>query len=271
MIKVAVIQRSASGTKPHNIEESVRLARRAASQYLGLDLIVYPEDNNAFEPTPTEAYETAETIDGPYVSAMRQVAKELGVNINIGSFTEKLENGKVCNTLLVLNRQGEIAGRYSKIHLSDAMGFKESDYVQHGDSLSLIETDIGKLGIIICYDMRFPEQARSLALQGADILCVSALWPCGNPLPSRTDHWDVLTRATAIYNLSYVVAANQFGKVSGETPFGRSCIVDPWGTVLAQAGEGTQIIYSELDMDYQKKIRQSVATFENRRPDLYKL
>ena len=270
MIKIALIQRSADGTKEHNREESLFLARKAADQFHGLDMIVFPEYNAGVAPSPDRAYEIAEEIDGPYVSSLRRLAAELEVNINTGSFAERAANGKTLNTILIIDRKGQIAGRYSKIHLSDAMGFKESDYVQAGDSLGLVETDFGKLGLFVCYDMRFPELSRSLALQGADLLCVSAMWPCGNPLPPRTDHWDVLTRAAAIHNLCHVVACNQCGEVCGERPFGRSCVVDPWGTVLAQSGAGTNIVYAELNMDYQRDVRASVATYENRRPEFYR-
>lgn len=271
MIRVAAIQRCSAGTPEFNVDESVKMAREAAKKFPGLDMIQFPEDNAGFEPTPAEALATAQTIDGPYISAMRELAKELKININSGSFTEKTDEGKTRNTLAIINRDGEIIDTYSKTHLADNWGFKESSYVGAGDKLKVIETDFAKLGVMICYDMRFPELARTLALKGADILCVSSLWPCGAPLPSRTDHWDVLVRANAIQNMMYVVSANQYGANGGEMPFGRSSIVDPWGMVIAQASAGNQIICADIDLEYQAQVRRSMACLENRRPDLYEL
>lgn len=270
MVKIAAVQRSSAGSKEHNIDESLAFARRAARRMPDLDLVLFPEYNNFMAPSPGESLKYAETLDGPYVTAMRDLARELHCYVHTGSFSERVGN-KVKNTILVFDREGELAGRYSKIHLSDAMGFKESDYVSAGDELGLVDTDFGRLGICVCYDLRFPEQTRSMAVAGADILLISALWPCGNPLPPRTGHWDVLTRACAIHNLCYVVACNQFGPVGGEIPFGDSRVIDPWGAVIAQASEGTQIVLARLDMEYQRRIRESVATYENRRPELYRL
>ena len=269
MIKVAAVQRCSNGTKEFNINETVSLIRKACSEHPGLDLIVFPEDNNAFEPTHEEALASAETLDGPYITALRKVAAELKVNVHTGSFTEKASDGRVRNTLAIIGRDGNICGTYSKIHLADMMGFKESACVEPGSKLGLIETDIGKIGVMICYDMRFPELGRSLALAGADYIVACSLWPCGAPLPQRIDHYNILARATAIQNLCYVVACNQYGEVGGERPFGESCIIDPWGNVMTHAGEGTQIIYAEFDPEYQKKVRAGIATWENRRPELY--
>ena len=221
-------------------------------------------------PSPQESYQYSETLDGLYITTMKALAKELHCYIDVGSFCERAGD-KVKNTVVVIDREGEIAGTYSKVHLADAMGFKESDYVCPGDQLGLVDTDFGKLGVFVCYDMRFAEMSRSLALRGAEIMVISADWPCGDRLPPRTGHWDVFTRATALHNLCHVVACNQFGEVGGETPFGDSRVVDPWGQVIAQAGEGTRIVLAELDMDYQEKIRLRVAIPQNRRPDVYKL
>lgn len=269
-VKVALIQRCSAGSKEHNLEEITALAREAAAKCPGLDLIMFPEYNNFMPPSPQESYHYSETLDGMYITAMRALAKELGCYIDTGSFCERAGD-KVKNTVVVIDRQGEIAGTYSKVHLADAMGFKESDYVCSGDQLGLVDTDFGKLGVFVCYDMRFAEMSRSLALRGAEIMAISADWPCGDRLPPRTGHWDVFTRATALHNLCHVLACNQYGEVGGEIPFGDSRVVDPWGQVIAQAGEGTRIVLAELDMDYQEKIRQRVAIPNNRRPDVYKL
>ena len=136
---------------------------------------------------------------------------------------------------------------------------------------AVFDTDIGRVGILVCYDLRFPELARGMVQDGADILFVPAFFPAGNPLPPRTDHWDTLVNSTALLNLTYVVAVNQYGKMSTELPFGRSCVVDPWGTVVAQCPNRVSIAYAELDTEYQKQVREKIGSWNNRRPDIYTL
>jgi len=269
MIRVASIQRAATQNCTENIEECYRLAKKAVAKMPGLDLIIFPECNNGAVTHPSEAVKLAQTMDGEFVTAFRDIAKELNVNIHTGSFIEAATERKTFNTLAVINRQGEIAGKYSKTHLFDALGTKESNYVVPGDNLGLIDLDFGKIGVAICYDMRFPELLTSMALKGADFLCVSAFWPCGNNFPPRSDQWDILSRAAAIQNLCYVVTCNQYGAVSGSYPFGRSAVINPWGTVVAHADEGTCVVCHELDMDYQKQVREGIGSFNNRRPDIY--
>ena len=152
-----------------------------------------------------------------------------------------------------------------------ALGADESLRVEPGDHIEVFDTDIGRVGLMVCYDLRFPEQARSMVLDGADILLVPSEFPSGDVLPPRTDHWDCLVQSTALLNLTYTIAVNQYGHVFDSRPFGRSMVVDPWGTVIAQCSNKEDIAYAELDMEYQKKVRDSVATWANRRPDLYKL
>jgi Na+-translocating ferredoxin:NAD+ oxidoreductase RnfC subunit len=167
---------------------------------------------------------------------MSRLARELRVNLVPGSITERTESGKVRNTTVWIDREGEILGRYSKMHLFDALNYRESDHVQAGDEICLLDTDIGRVGIQICYDCRFPELARTQVLKGADLLCVMACFPLGAPLPVRTEHWDLLIDSMALLNQTWVCAANQFGTVAGQHPFGRSRITDPWGTAVAVAG-----------------------------------
>ena len=124
---------------------------------------------------------------------------------------------------------------------------------------------------MICYDMRFPELARSLVLAGADLICMCSCWPIGRVLPSRDIHWDTLTKATALYNLTYFAACNVYGEVRGSFPFGYSRVVDPWGSVIACCSSGTQIVYADLDFEYQSWARNEAATWNNRRPECYKL
>ena len=152
-----------------------------------------------------------------------------------------------------------------------AMSYDEGEHVEAGSSPAVFDTDIGRVGMMVCYDLRFPELARGMVQDGADIIFVPAFWPAGAPLPPRTDHWDTLVNCTALLNQTYVVAVNQYGRMSTEIPFGRSCTVDPWGTVIAQCANRVCISYAELDMDYQQQVRERLATWPNRRPDCYTL
>lgn len=170
--------------------------------------------------SPEEALTLAQPIPGPYTMRMSRLARELHVNLVPGSITERTESGKVRNTTVWIDREGKILGRYSKLHLFDALNYRESDHVQAGDEICLLDTDIGRVGIQICYDCRFPELARTQVLKGADLLCVMACFPLGAPLPVRTEHWDLLIDSMALLNQTWVCAANQLGAVAGQHPFG---------------------------------------------------
>jgi predicted amidohydrolase len=271
LIRVAVAQRSAAGTTQQNLTGMIDMVKEAVSNRSNLDVIVFPEYSYYAPTNIEESRKVAEDVPGPLTETMGELARKYSVNIIPGSFVEKAEGGKVHNTCVFINRDGKIVGKYRKIHLMDAIGYKESDYVEAGKQMCVIDTDIGRVGIMVCYDLRFPELARSMVLQGSDILFVPSEFPSGNPLPPRTDHWDILVRSTALYNLTYVVAANQFGPLHNDNPFGRSCVVDPWGTVISSASGRQDIIYATLDMDYQKYVRDSVATWVNRKPEIYAL
>jgi len=270
MVKVAAIQRAVSLENEVNIKESLELGRRAVREHPGLDLMVFPEYNSSCAFDSPRIHDYAETMDGPYVTAMRELARESGCYVQTGTFIEEAGE-KVRNTTLVIDRNGGIAGKYSKIHMSDAFGNMESATISAGSERCIVDTDFGRLGLFICFDLRFPELSRSLTLDGADILVISAMWPCGASLPLRDGHWDVLTRANAIYNLSYVIACNEYRQAGSEAHFGMSRIIDPWGEVISHASNRTCIVYGELDMEYQKKIRDDANTFNCRRPDMYRV
>lgn len=271
-IKVALCQRGATGATPQeNLEQSLEMVERAAAGMPDLDLIMLPECNNFLAMTREEAVEKAEPIPGPYTQAMAALAKKLHVNLLPGSITQRAENGKVRNTAPFIDRQGNLLDCYSKIHLFDALGYKESDHVEAGNEICVLDTDFGRVGIQLCYDSRFPELARTQVLAGADILCVMACFPGGNPLPPRTDHWDLLIDAMALQNQIWVCAVNQFGAVCNEHPFGRSRVTDPWGTAVAVAGGHEDIVYATLDLEYQAHCRTNIGGLNNRRPDLYQI
>ncbi len=271
-VKVALCQRGVTGSKEQNVAETVSMIEEAAEHCPGLDLIIFPEYNYYEALSLEEARANSETMDGRYITEMKKQARRFGVNLIPGSFAETCGE-KVKNTCALIDRSGEVAGSYSKVHLMDAIGIRESDAAVPGDKLGVFDTDFGRIGLMVCFDLRFPEQPRSMVLQGADIIFCAASFPTGSPLPPRTDHWDLLVQSTALLNLTWTCAVNQFGSICGgtENPFGRSMVVDPWGIVTASALGRRDIVYATLDMQHQKEIRGRVATWNCRRPDIYTL
>ena len=271
-VKVALCQRGVTGSKEQNVAETVSMIEEAAEHCPGLDLIIFPEYNYYEALSLEEARANSETMDGRYITEMKKQARRFGVNLIPGSFAETCGE-KVKNTCALIDRSGEVAGSYSKVHLMDAIGIRESDAAVPGAKLGVFDTDFGRIGLMVCFDLRFPEQPRSMVLQGADIIFCAASFPTGSPLPPRTDHWDLLVQSTALLNLTWTCAVNQFGSICGgtENPFGRSMVVDPWGIVTASALGRRDIVYATLDMQHQKEIRGRVATWNCRRPDIYTL
>lgn len=271
-MRIALCQRTTYiGNKEKNIKETKEMINQAMNSCNDVDLIMFPENNFGEVERGKTLAEYAEPLNGEYVTKMQEMAKEYKVNLLPGSFSEKADNGLCYNTLPFLDRTGKVLGSYQKVHLFDSLGGKESEIVKPGEGIKLIDTEFGKVGLMICYDMRFPEMARSLALQGADLICSVACWPVGKVLPPRAEHWDTLTKATALYNLTYFAACNVYGEVRGSFPFGCSRVVDPWGTVTASCSAGKQIVYADIDFAYQKWVREEIGTFENRRQDVYQL
>ena len=271
-VKVALCQRGVTGSKEQNIAETVSMIEEAAEHCPGLDLIIFPEYNYYEALSLEEARANSETMDGRYITEMKKQARRFGVNLIPGSFAETCGE-KVKNTCALIDRSGEVAGSYSKVHLMDAIGIRESDAAVPGDKLGVFDTDFGRIGLMVCFDLRFPEQPRSMVLQGADIIFCAASFPTGSPLPPRTDHWDLQVQSTALLNLTWTCAVNQFGSICGgtENPFGRSMVVDPWGIVTASALGRRDIVYATLDMQHQKEIRGRVDTWNCRRPVIYTL
>ena len=206
---------------------------------------------------------------GPFLKPMEAKAREHKVNLVTGSFAEAAPDGRAYNTTLVFDRQGSMLGHYRKAHLMEGLAFYEPEFVAPGDSLCVLDTDLARIGVMVCFDLRFPEMARSLVLNGAEVIVIPSAFPSGRRLPPRTDHWDVLNTSTALYNLAYVVAANQFGQLNDEFPFGRSMIVDPWGITIAKAQGRDDIVFAELDLEYLRQLRKDLPTLDLRRPDLY--
>lgn len=225
------------------------------------DVLVLPETwNTGF--FPKENLTSLCCKDGDAVkSHIGILAKKLGINIVAGSVSN-VRNGKVYNTAFVFNRDGACIASYDKTHLFTPMG--EDKYYTCGDHLCSFTLDGVKCGIIICYDLRFPEMIRKLALQGLDMLFVVSQWP-----KERTFHLRTLTTARAIENQMFVVCCNSCGTAEETIYGGNSAVIDPFGKTLALAGENEEIISAACDMQILSNIRRSIPVFRDRRPDIY--
>ncbi|HEY7966381.1 MAG TPA: carbon-nitrogen hydrolase family protein [Solirubrobacteraceae bacterium] len=267
-LRAAAVQLNASADREANIAVADRLTREAAQR--GAQLVVLPEKWPLLG-SGAELAAGAEPIDGPAMSWAREAARELGIELLAGSFTQLLPDGRRQNTSLHISPDGEIRSIYRKIHMFDVvvdgLEYRESEHEDPGDEIVVSHTDEGVgLGMSVCYDLRFPELYRILALRGARVIAV----PAAFTLATTRDHWETLLRARAIENQAFVVAANQIGENEpGRFSGGRSMIIDPWGVVLAQAGDTVSVIVADLDLERLESIRESLPSLANRRPQAY--
>jgi deaminated glutathione amidase len=267
-LRVACVQIDSSTSKGENLERMEPLVARAAAT--GADLVLLPEKWNGLG-SHEILLDVAESLDGgETVEAMSGWARAHGITLVGGSIAERREGReKLSNTCVVFDPQGEIAAVYRKIHMFDVevggVVYRESESEEPGEAPLTCEVEGWKLGLTVCYDLRFPELYRILAIEGAEFVTV----PAAFTLFTGKDHWELLLRARAVENQCYVVAANQWGVVEGKASFGRSSIVDPWGVVLAQAPDEDGVISAELDRERMERIRRSLPSLANRQPAAY--
>lgn len=257
-IHVLGVQVSCTENKHDNLRRAIQLIEEGFEKYKQIDIICLPE---LFYSNPTKENRNSigEKLDSEFFNELSDCAKKYHVNIITGTYPMMKED-RLFNTCLCIDRNGELIGDYSKSHLFDAFSVKESDSVDASDDLGIFEFDFGKVGIIICYELRFNELIKTLALQGIDVLFAPSAF-----YSPRHDQWDILVESAALHNLLYVVALNQYNN----SFFGRSCIVDPYGLIVSKASDKEGLIYGILDMDYQKEAREKVPVYKNRRPELY--
>jgi predicted amidohydrolase len=259
----AAIQLCASSDKAANFAAAVRLARAAAER--GAVLIVLPELFFWRGPRDDEPA-AAEPIPGPTTERLAALAAELRVHLVGGSLLESVGVGKAYNTCTVFDPAGQLIARYRKVHLFDVdipgqVCVRESDARAPGHETVAVATELGTLGLSVCYDLRFPELYRRLAAAGAEIICV----PSAFTFPTGAHHWEILLRARAIENQAYVVAPNQIGRgASGVLDYGHSLIVDPWGTPIARASNQDTVVLAEIDRDYLARVRQELPCLAHR-------
>jgi len=269
-LRVAAVQLNATADQAANLAVADRLTRAAAAD--GARLIVLPEKWTAMG-AEQDLRAAAEPLEGDTLAWARALARELRVDLIVGSFLELLVGQeKLANTSVHVDPQGELKAVYRKVHMFDVevggRTYRESELEQPGEEIVLSQTAEGvSVGLSICYDLRFPELYRILAVRGARVIAV----PAAFTLATTRDHWETLVRARAIENQAFVVAANQVGPhPAGQHSGGRSMIVDPWGVVLAQAPDSECQIVAELDLERQREIRTSLPSLANRRPGAYR-
>ncbi len=269
-MRVTVVQMNSQDDKSRNLAEARRLAAEAVEAD-GPDLIVFPEMMSFLGGSEDERLAAAEDIPGGDTwKTLQAIAKEHGVMVHGGSFYERIPDTRQSyNTTVAFGRDGTELARYRKIHLFDITApdgteYRESDTVGRGSDLAVYEAEGVRVGCTICYDLRFGELYRGLAGQGADLIMV----PAAFTLQTGKDHWEILLRARAIETQTYVVAAGQTGTFpTPEGPrscWGHSMIVDPWGYVAAQIGEGTGFATATVDPGYLQTVRQRIPMESHR-------
>lgn len=263
-----VLAQTASDGMPEvNLKKAKSLIAEAAGLYQP-DVIVFPECFMSFFPpsTPDEVcLSTAQTLDGPFVQQMREQAKEYKVWLIFGmnEAVEDAEDHRNYNTTVVIDSDGEIVSSYRKTHLYDAFSYKESDHNKPGDKFfEPIDTPFGKIGLFVCYEVRFPEIARYQRSKGADIIVMPTAWAAGK---IKSFQFRTLITARAIENTVYMLACDQCGPDS----IGESVAVDPMGIPVASAGEVEELLAVHVDLDRIESVREKLPAYKDRRPELY--
>ena len=263
-MKVGIVQFKASTNKDQNLKKIISYISKAANEKAVL--CAFPEFMMFYtnsKQTPKQLAQLSETIDGNFVSSIANAANENNIQV-VGSFYEKSrKKDRVYDTSFVIDKSGKVISTYRKIHLYDALGFRESDKMTPGSKITKpIKTSIGKLGMMICYDLRFPEMSRSLAVAGSEVLVAPSAWVKGK---MKEEHWLAINQTRAIENGCFVIAPDQVGNIY----CGRSVVVDPFGKVLLDLKHKQAIGFAEIELDKVKQIRKVLPLLKNRRPDVY--
>ena len=267
-LRVACVQLNSAGDRDENVATAVRLVEEAAAS--GARLVAMPE-TWTYKGPHAGIIESGEWLDGPSTTLMRDLAARLGIYLLAGSFYERREGSDLLsNTSVLFGPGGERLAVYRKIHLFDVTvgdtAYRESETLQGGHELVTAEIDGVTAGLTICYDVRFPELYRALALRGARIF----LAPSAFTQHTGRAHWEILVRARAIENGCFMVAPDQSGEyLPGRKTWGHSMIVDPWGRILAVREEGVGVCAADLDLSQVDEVRKAVPALQHRRPDAY--
>lgn len=269
--KIALVQMKSSTIKSENLKLSVDYIRQAAKKKI--ELVCFPEFQMAYSPLEQSARELStiaeNAINGNFITTLRKEAKRHRIKIiatiyeNIDTKRKKKTDYRVSDTAIMISEKGDVMSIYRKLHLYDALGFKESVKLVGGNNIERpVKVGIGKIGLEICYDIRFPEMSRILTLDGADVLAIPSGWVQGI---MKVEHWQVMLKARAIENGCYVIAPDQVGNIFS----GRSMVIDPFGITLLDMGNKEGVGVVEIARDRVESVRQSLPLLKNRRTDVY--
>lgn len=266
MINIALLQMDVDYCNLKNNYEKVNMMfTETMSSYPNTDIIVLPEDwSTGFSDEMFHNQEEyVENEDGRSINFLKSLALKYKVWVIGGSIGTLHNDGEMRNTTYIIDRNGRVIGDYSKIHLYSDMD--EDFKLKHGNKADIYQIEDAKVGLMICYDIRFPELARIYSIKGSNVLFVTSEFP----LP-RTNHWRTLLMARAIENQVFVVACNRVGDGPMGTYIGHSMIIDPWGEIIAEAGEDECIVYGSIDLSMVDIIRDTIHVFRDRRNGTYK-
>jgi predicted amidohydrolase len=266
-MRVAAIQMNSGPDPDKNLNEAFRLLQAAIEKEV--ELIAFPENFSLFTNNSEDYLEGAQTLRGLTISTLQEWAADYEVAILAGSLplVSRASTKKVTNTSVLISEDGEVLAKYDKIHLFDVLvngesKYQESDDVLAGKKVVTAKTRWGKMGLSVCYDLRFPELYRQQSKAGAEVLFI----PSAFTRATGRAHWDVLTRARAIENLAYVIAPAQTGSpYPGRETHGHTRIVDPWGKVIAERPAGPGVVWARLDFAALKKIRTDFPVLQSRK------
>lgn len=262
--RAALVQMDSQDDRDRNLDTMERCTAQAGEH--GAELVVFPE---TVEYIGADIAGHACLVPGPVTERFAGMAKRNRVWLYAGSITEK-QAGKPCNLSLVFGPDGRLEAGYRKLHLfdvdvEDGPAYRESDTIAAGKELVIARTELGALGMSICYDLRFPRMYQKMAEQGAEVLVV----PANFTDDTGRAHWETLLRARAIENTCYVLACCQCGEKKAFRAHGHSMAIDPWGRVLAEAGEQPEILYVDLDPGLLASCRRQIPSLKNQRRDIY--
>ena len=258
---------ASDGDPTVNFEKAKRAVAEANEKYKP-DLMVFPECFMSYfsdHPPREVSLATAQHLDGTFVTGMRELARQYGhwIIFGMNEAVEDPEDDRNYNTIVVVDDSGEIVSCYRKTHLYDAFGYKESDNMKPGDKFfEPIDTPFGRIGLFVCYEVRFPEVARYQRSRGADIIIMPTAWVRGD---LKSQHFNTLIAARAIENTVYMVACDNCGPMF----IGESVVMDPMGVTIAAAGEEEGLMCAHIDLDRVERVRAKLPAYKDRRPELY--
>ncbi len=268
--RLAICQMKVTENKSGNIQKAFEMIRTAAKNHIDMvllpEMFICPYDNSKFEAFAEDSAES------PLLKELSQLSKGHNIFIAAGTIPEKAR-GKIYNTSFIFDREGNVAAKYSKAHLFDidipgSITFKESDVLTPGKGIAIFDMGLCKVGVAICYDVRFPEFFKLMALRDVKLIVV----PASFNMVTGPVHWELLMRCRAVDNQVYIAAASTARDTGlSYVSYANSMVADPWGTVTARAGEGEEIIYADIDLQAVGRIRDELPLLKNRRTDIYDL